>query len=252
MKMLDVPLFPLELVLFPQMVLPLKIFEARYRLMISECLKNDAPFGVVLLQSGDSVLEGRAEAEPPRPSMVGTLARISEVSRLEDGDGMLLITTVGTERFRLLEYRNDKPYMTGDIETWPDESEDMEEGVIEDTVGRVRLVFEQYLRLLMDMAGKRIQSLDIPADPAALSFLVPNWLHISVNDKQKLLEAPGQRSRLETELQILEAETAFFQKIKARSGQPGAAEEGGFASEDEDATWKTTRNYDLRNRFSSN
>lgn len=252
MKLLDVPLFPLELVLFPQMVLPLKIFEARYRLMIAECLKNDAPFGVVLLQTGDSVLEGREEAEAPRPSMVGTLARITEVSRLEEGDGMLLISTVGTERFRLLEYRNDKPYMTGDIETWPDEAEVMEDGVIEDTVGRVRLVFEQYLRLLMDMAGKRIQSLDIPTDPETLSFLVPNWLHISTQDKQKLLEAPGRRSRLESELQILEAETAFFQKIKARGTQASAVEEGSSAVGGEDSTWRNTNKYDLRDRFSSN
>jgi Lon protease-like protein len=211
---------------------------------------------VVLLQTGDSVQEGRAHAEPARPFMVGTLARITEVSKLEDGEGMLLITTVGTERFRLLEYRNDKPYMTGDIETWPDEPEEVEDGVIPETVARVRLVFEQYLRLLMEMAGKRIKSLDIPTDPEVLSFLIPNWLYISVQDKQGLLEAPGLRLRLESELQILETETAFFQKIKARAGQPGgqpnASEEVAIAGETEDAAWKESYKYNLRDRFSSN
>ena len=252
MKLLDVPLFPLELVLFPQMVLPLKIFESRYRQMISECLKNDTPFGVVLLQEGDSVQEGRLLAEPARPFRVGTLARIIEVSQLEEG--MLLIKTVGTERFRLLEYRNDKPYMTGDIETWPDQPEELEGGVIQETVTRVRLIFEQYLRILMEMAEKRIQSLDIPEEAEVLSYLVPNWLYISTQEKQKLLEAPGLRSRLESELHLLETETTFFQKIKSKSKSKQSAppEEVVSAEETEANGWQETYKYNLRDRFSAN
>lgn len=250
MKLLDIPLFPLELVLFPQMVLPLRIFEARYRLMINECLKNNTPFGVVLLQEGDSVQEGRLQAEPARPFKVGTLARITEVAQLEEG--AMLITTVGTERFRLLEYRNDKPYMTGDIEIWPDQPEELEAGVIQETVARVKLVFKQYLRILMEMAGKRIQALDIPDEAEMLSFLVPYWLYISTQDKQMLLEAPGLRARLETELQILEDETSFFQKIKAKTNQPEATPEATPSDEIDETAWKDTNSYNLRDRFSSN
>ena len=244
----DVPLFPLELVLFPQMALPLRIFEARYRLMISECIQNNTQFGVILLHSGDSVQEGRLEPEAPKPFKVGTLARITEVSRLEDGG--MMITTVGTERFHLLEYRTDQPYMTGDIELWPDEPEELEPGVLQETVSRLTLAFEQYLRILMELAGKRIRSLDIPTEADVLSFLVPNWLYISAHDKQQLLEAPGLRLRLENELQILETETAFFEKIKAKATRPETAEnkpgEGG------EAFWKENNSYDLRNRFSAN
>jgi Lon protease-like protein len=244
----DVPLFPLELVLFPQMALPLRIFEARYRQMISECIEEDKPFGVVLLQSGDSVLEGRLQPEAPEPFKVGTLARITDVSHLEDGG--MMITTVGTERFHLLEYRTDRPYMTGDIELWPDEPEELEPGVLQETASHVTLVFERYLRILMELAGKRIQSLDIPTEADVLSFLVPNWLYISAQDKQLLLEAPGLRIRLENELHILETETAFFDKIKAKATQPGTAENNpGEAGE---AFWKETDSYDLRNRFSAN
>jgi Lon protease-like protein len=248
MKLLDVPLFPLEVVLFPQMVLPLKIFETRYRLMVNECLKNNAPFGVLLLEAGDSVQEGRLQAEPAQPFKVGTLARITEVAQLEEG--ALLITTVGTERFRLLEYRNEKPYMTGDIEIWPDQAEELEADVIQETVSRVRLVFEQYLRVLMELAGKRIQSLDIPDEAEVLSFLVPNWLYISTQDKQTLLEAPGLRTRLESELQLLETEITFFQKIKAKSNQANSPET--TPGESDEAGWKEAFSYNLRDRFSSN
>jgi hypothetical protein len=251
MKLLDVPLFPLELVLFPQMVLPLRIFESRYHLMINECLKNNAPFGVVLLQEGDSVQEGRLRPEAPRPFTVGTLARITEVARLEDG--AMLITTVGSERFRLLEYRTEKPYMTGDIEIWPDQPEELGPGVLQQTISKIRLVFEEYLRILMELAGKPVQNLELPAETAALSFLVPNWLYISTQGKQKLLEAPGLNSRLEQELQLLETETNFFQKIKTKANQPDTFEvDPSPPEETENMTWREAYLYNLRDRFSSN
>jgi Lon protease-like protein len=249
MKLLDVPLFPLELVLFPQMVLPLRIFETRYRLMLSECLKNNTPFGVVLLQEGDSVQEGRLHFEAPKPFKVGTLARITEVASLEEGG--MLITTVGTERFRLLEYRTEKPYMTGDIEIWPDEPEEAGPDVITETMAQITLVFEQYLRILMEMAGKRIQALDIPTEPEVLSYLVPNWLYISTQEKQKLLEAPGIRSRLEKELFLLENETAFFENVKSNAKKPASSEVRNPADLEE-MPWKEENKYNLRDRFSPN
>jgi hypothetical protein len=79
---------------------------------------------------------------------------------------------------------------------------------------------------------------------------VPNWLYISAQDKQLLLEAPGLRIRLENELHILETETAFFDKIKAKATQPGTAENN--PGETGEAFWKETDSYDLRNRFSAN
>ncbi|MBV8667506.1 MAG: LON peptidase substrate-binding domain-containing protein [Burkholderiaceae bacterium] len=91
------PLFPLNTVLFPGGVLPLKVFEARYIDMVRACMKNDAPFGVVLIKSGSEV--GTA-AEPEE---VGTLAHIIEwdMEKL----GVLLLHTKGGQRFRILETR---------------------------------------------------------------------------------------------------------------------------------------------------
>jgi len=91
------PLFPLQTVLFPGGVLPLKVFEARYIDMVRDCLKQDAPFGVVLIKAGYEV---GAAAEP---EAVGSLAHITDWDM--DQPGVLLLRTRGGERFRVLETR---------------------------------------------------------------------------------------------------------------------------------------------------
>ncbi len=219
MRLNDIPLFPLNSVLFPQMVLPLVIFEPRYRLMINECLKNDVPFGVVLLQTGDEVQEGQAGAlpAPARPCAVGTLARITEVTRLDDG--RLMLSSVGTERFRLIEYHTEKSYMTGDIELWPDGASDRQQ--IEVEGHEVRRAFKRYLQVLIELAGKQIQSFDLPDDPAILSNLVPNWLYVDLPEKQRLLEIENPYSRLLAEKEILQTETQFFMQIKDKAAEQG-------------------------------
>ena len=243
MRMTDVPLFPLGTVLFPQMILPLRIFEQRYRIMISECLKNNMPFGVILLQEGDEVQE-LPGSQPARPHPVGTLARITEVAKSPDGTYELF--TIGTERFRLMEYRSDKAYMTGDIEIWPDETQSSTQ--LNAEVSQVRTAFQDYLKVLMELAGKKVE-LEIPTEPDALSFLVPNWLHVGMSDKQKLLEAPGAYERLQAERQLLMMETDFLEKIKEKADQEGYPtddQEGGSPLN------QTRPGYDISSRFSKN
>jgi len=92
------PLFPLNTVLFPGGVLPLKVFEARYIDMVRDCMKRDAPFGVVRIKSGKEV--GTTAAEPDR---VGCLAHIVEWDMPELG--LLMLQTSGGQRFRILETR---------------------------------------------------------------------------------------------------------------------------------------------------
>jgi Lon protease-like protein len=96
----DVPLFPLHTVLFPDGLLPLKIFEARYLDMARDCLRDKTPFGVCLLKSGGEVAQPN---EPSVPETVGCLADIDVCD--VDEFGMLLIRARGTERFRLLSHR---------------------------------------------------------------------------------------------------------------------------------------------------
>jgi Lon protease-like protein len=90
---MEIPLFPLNTVLFPGGPLPLRVFEPRYLDMISRCLKHDTPFGVLLIK------EGR-EAGPATTQEVGTLATV--VDWYQGSDGLLGITALGSDRFRLL------------------------------------------------------------------------------------------------------------------------------------------------------
>ncbi|MFT4068571.1 LON peptidase substrate-binding domain-containing protein [Paraburkholderia sp.] len=96
----DLPLFPLHTVLFPDGLLPLKIFEARYLDMARDCLREKTPFGVCMLKSGAEVAR---EEEPPVPEAIGCLAEIDECD--VEAFGMLLIRARGTKRFRLLSHR---------------------------------------------------------------------------------------------------------------------------------------------------
>ena len=104
----DTPLFPLGVVLFPTQPLPLRIFEERYKLMISECLEQNAGFGVVLIK------QGREVGGPAAPFEVGTMAKIIDAQRFPDGRYNL--QTVGETPFRLRRVTQMRPYMRGEIE----------------------------------------------------------------------------------------------------------------------------------------
>ena len=111
---LQVPLFPLRTVLYPGGPLPLRIFEPRYIDMIGRCLKSDSPFGVLLIREG-------SEAGAATTYDVGTLARITDW--YQGSDGLLGITAVGEQRFRLLSsVRQTDGLAVGTIELLPTEA----------------------------------------------------------------------------------------------------------------------------------
>lgn len=107
------PQFPLRLVLFPTMVLPLHVFELRYRALVHDVLEGDRRFGVVLIEEGSDI--GGAE----KRSSFGTVARVLEAEELADGRWALV--TVGVERFRVTNWLPDDPYPVAEVELWPDE-----------------------------------------------------------------------------------------------------------------------------------
>ncbi len=96
------PMFPLGTVLFPHAVLPLHIFEERYRALVETCLRGDGRFGVVLIERGYEVGGGDARFG------VGTIARIVEAARTPDG--RYLLATVGTDRLRIQKWLDDDPF----------------------------------------------------------------------------------------------------------------------------------------------
>ncbi len=111
----DIPLFPLSSVLFPGGRLHLRIFEPRYLDLVRECCRDGSPFGVCL------ILAGRESGEPAVPAAIGTLARISDFQR--DEDGLLGIVAEGGARFRVSRSRvRADGLLRGNAERWPDES----------------------------------------------------------------------------------------------------------------------------------
>lgn len=181
--MFELPLFPLNLVLFPRQSLALHIFEERYKQMIQECINEDKPFGIVLIEQGDEV--SGVGRKPVKPYMIGCVAYISQVQPLTEG--RMNIVVVGRERFRVVEFTHGRPYMTAIVEELP---LNMDEATVpEDYVNRLRHCVRRYMTLLEQ--GGRMQAADrpMPDDPHALCVLAISILHdISPMQRQKLLE----------------------------------------------------------------
>ncbi len=115
----SVPLFPLSTVLFPQGLLPLRIFEPRYLTMVGDCMRNGSEFGVVL------ITEGREAGKPARFHQIGTLARIEDFDQLDDGH--LGITCRGGHRFSVIEHSiEDNQLIFADVDTLYEAETDLE------------------------------------------------------------------------------------------------------------------------------
>jgi Lon protease-like protein len=199
----ELPLFPLNLVLFPGMRLPLHVFEDRYKLMIGSCMVTDQTFGVALIQSGDEV-GGPATVFP-----VGTTARIVTVDRLPEGRMNLM--TVGVERFRLLEHLEGQPYARGRVQILHESAAPVAAGLVE----RASSLFRRLLRA-RGLTEPQLLDLRLPAEPGELSYVIASTLRRPHREQQRLLEEHSAEQRLRRELAILENELGGPPEVSAR------------------------------------
>lgn len=190
---MEVPLFPLNTVLFPGATLPLHIFEERYKQMIGECIEEQRPFGVVLIRSGQEV-GGSAE-----PFDVGTTAHIGQVERLDDGKMNLICT--GGQRFRVVRTVDGAPYLKGEIELIETASEHDEETM--DLAAEAGALFGEYVRLYLAISNQWTRSLDLPSDPDVLADFIASRTPVEARVKQGLLEELSAKKRLAAEKEIL-------------------------------------------------
>ncbi|WKX69808.1 LON peptidase substrate-binding domain-containing protein [Streptomyces sp. XD-27] len=224
------PLFPLNTVLFPGLVLPLNVFEARYRALMRDlsALPEDTPrrFGVIAIRDGREV--ARTAPGLPDPTTmpeqgptagfgadpmrafhdVGCVADAATIRPREDGTFEVLAT--GTTRFRLLSVDSSGPYLTAEVEELPEEEGD---GAGALAAGVLR-AFRTYQKRL---AGARERTLtaeqELPGEPSVLSYLVAAAAMLDNPTKQRLLQAPDTASRLADELKLLRTETAVIGKL---------------------------------------
>lgn len=196
----EMPLFPLHTVLFPGMVLPLHIFEPRYKLMISECVKENKPFGVVLIKEGQEV------GGPAKTYAFGTSAYITQIEQLE-GERMK-IQTVGYQRFRLHEVREDRPYMVGLVEDAPVPGEDDPQVPL--TADRLAPLLETYLANLKKMSALSLSFDEIPREGRALAYLTAIMLPLRTDEKQDLLESADLVAMLNMQVRFVRRELLFL------------------------------------------
>ncbi|MFE7977532.1 LON peptidase substrate-binding domain-containing protein [Streptomyces shenzhenensis] len=230
MTTVRLPLFPLNSVLFPGLVLPLNVFEERYRAMMRELMKapEDEPrrFAVVAIRDGHEVApsapgmpdptavpeRGPAAgfgADPVRAFHgVGCVADAATIRERSGGTFEVLAT--GTRRVRLLSVDASGPFLTAELEELTEEPGDgagaLAEGVLR--------AFRQYQKRL---AGARERSLttgsDLPDEPSVVSYLVAAAMMLDTPTKQRLLQAPDTASRLRDELKLLRSETAVIRNL---------------------------------------
>jgi len=188
-------LFPLNLVLFPGMRLPLHIFEERYKAMIGDCIDRETPFGVVLIKEGPEV------GGPAEPFRIGTSARVTQVQRLEEGRMNLL--ALGERRFDLVEIVQEEPHMVGRIAYKEEAVGELDSQVLSD-VGQEYGVFLQHIATL---AGAWNAPVEVPENPLNLSFEAVSTLTGSIElpqgMRQDLLEVETASERLSQLLPLL-------------------------------------------------
>lgn len=178
----SLPLFPLNLVLYPGERLPLHIFEDRYKKLTQHCLDHDVPFGIV-------------RAENDSLAAVGTTARIQEVVTRYD-DGRLDIAVEGEERFELREVYDEKSYFTGDVVLLEDEPSDVDLDLKE-------RVITQHMKLL-ELAGRTVRP-DLYEDVQTLSYVLARNAALDGDQKQELLELTSENDRIEYLIQHFES-----------------------------------------------
>jgi Lon protease-like protein len=189
----ELPLFPLETVLFPDGALQLHIFEDRYREMVRGCIENGSSFGIVLVRPRASA------SEPPEPYMVGTTVRIEDVHTYPDG--RLDVRVHGDERFRIRKLDDTQAYLVGFVEPVLESPPSSSER-LEDLTAEARTYFQTFIEGII---GQQDQVFRVvcPEDPVALSFKIANMLQIENLEKQRLLETVDTVERFEALVPIL-------------------------------------------------
>lgn len=185
----ELPLFPLpEVVLFPGRPLPLHIFEFRYRMMMNTILESDRRFGVLMWDP----VQGQ-------PASIGCCAEILQYVRLPDD--RLKMLTLGQQRFRVLEYVREKPYLVGLVEWIEDRPTDQN---LQPLASDVDELLRDVVRLSAKLMDREIElPEDIPDLPIELSYWVASNLYGVASEQQALLEMLDTAARLEREAEIL-------------------------------------------------
>ncbi len=204
--MIQMPLFPLNTVLFPGTPLSLHVFEERYKLMIGRCIEANAPFGVVLIKSGSEVL-GMGPSAIPRS--IGCAAQILQAEPV--GEGRMNITAIGQERFRIVALHRDQPYLVGDVEMLPLPIDQPD--AVKRQARRLRGWVERYVNLLAQTEKRPVDLKALPHSSLAFTYSAALLLNTSLEQKQTLLAAPNALDLIEQVRKLYRTEVTLLQAM---------------------------------------
>jgi Lon protease-like protein len=204
------PLFPLDMVLFPLSTASLQIFETRYREMLRDCMAADRRFGIVLIKGG------RDSGQSAEPFSIGTVAHITEIGAPRRG--AIPIEIVGETRFKILEESRLRSYLTANVEVLEEDPEDMASDAI---VLAAHVATLRYLGTVLASQGVYKADPRIPKNPVRLSYYMGMVATTARNRAlQQLLETERVSDRLQAGIALLEEEADRLQTAFMRSG-PG-------------------------------
>jgi Lon protease-like protein len=203
------PLFPLGTVLYPGLLLPLHVFEERYRQLVRDLLAGPEPrrFGVIAIREGRETGRGGIVTL----HQIGCTATLRQARELDDGRYDLV--TIGTQRFLLVGTDDSKPYLQGEVEMLAETTGDDTGAAL--AARSVQDAFRIYLRALAERGVTQVSVPDLPDDPVLLSYLVAASMIIDLRDKQALLAEPDALHRLVAERMLLSRETTMLRTLTA-------------------------------------
>jgi Lon protease-like protein len=212
----SLPLFPLGSVLFPGMLLPLHIFEPRYRLLLQRAVQNDEPFGIVLIKAGPEV------GGPAEPHRIGTTARVVGTTPLPGGRSFIIAR--GERRFEIESIDAERePYLVGTVR-YLDEDDGSD---ATELAARAADSFGQYLTGIISTSNDARTEVPLgelgEGTPTEVSYRIAGGLGIDANERQRLLETERTAPRLESVLQLLEREKALLNELLLRLRARGEA-----------------------------
>jgi Lon protease-like protein len=205
-------MFPLGSVLFPTMVLPLHVFEPRYRALTVDCLRDDRTFGVVLIERGSEVGGGDVRTD------VGTTARIIDAEEMPDGRWTVI--AVGTERIRVHEWLDDDPYPRARVEEWPEppDGRPPERAAFDTLVSEARRIMALASEANVTTGPATAEITD---DPVVGTWQLAAMSPLGALDRQGLLCVPGTAERIGLlSSQLADAHSSLVARINDLDGGP--------------------------------
>lgn len=199
-KEMLIPLFPLNVVLYPGMLMPLHIFEPRYRAMIDNTMQESQSFAIALIDAGEQ--EGDLDVTP---KAIGTVAQIAQLRHLDPEK--MNVWVVGDEKVEILDYhRTADNYLMARVRVLQDDASSVTKCVPQ--LDSLHQMFDEYITLKLKLNDRAPDEIDydLSGEPETMSYQIASLLDISLAEKQMLLELSSVVERLTREAEILARE----------------------------------------------